>query len=168
MQSVEITQTKSPEDKRWRLVNATMRKHGYASDALIETLHTVQGAFGFLDDETLKYVASNLKIAPSRVYGVATFYNHFTLKPQGKHTCVVCMGTACYIKGTAQVLSEIQTEVGLKPGETSAHGEVSLMVARCLGACGVAPACVFDGEVVGEISAAVAVEKIEEWIDHER
>lgn len=95
------------EDKRWRLVNATMRRNGNASDALIETLHTVQEAFGYLDEISLRYVASSLKVPLSRVYGVATFYNFFTLKPQGQHSCVVCLGTACYIKGAPQILEAI-------------------------------------------------------------
>jgi bidirectional [NiFe] hydrogenase diaphorase subunit len=160
---VSTSQVVAPEDKRWRIVNATMRKHGYSSDALIETLHTVQDAFGFLDDDALKYVATNLHVPPSRVYGVATFYNHFTLKPQGKHACVVCLGTACYIKGTAQIINEITEKKNLRAGETTPDGEVSLVVARCLGACGIAPAVVFDGEVVGGLSPEQVIGKIEEW-----
>ena len=86
-------------DKRWKLVDATMRKTGGSSRGLIETLHTVQEAFGFLDEEALRYVALCLHVPFSRAYGVATFYHFFTLKPGGRHTCVICLGTACYIKG---------------------------------------------------------------------
>src|SRR5512137_2941877 len=82
------------EDRRWKIVNATMRRLGYSKAALIETLHTVQETFGYLDDESLRFVAKTLRVPLSRVYGVATFYHFFNLKPQGKHTCVVCMGTA--------------------------------------------------------------------------
>src|SRR5690242_19025395 len=101
------------EDKRWRIVIAKMRKHGFASEALIERIHSVHEAFGYLDDASLRYVAQSLAIPPSRAYGVATFYNLFTLKPQGDHTCVVCLGTACYIKGAPQLLSTIETTAGI-------------------------------------------------------
>jgi bidirectional [NiFe] hydrogenase diaphorase subunit len=151
------------DDKRWRLVNATMRRYGNEPDALIETLHTVQEAFGYLDDLSLRYVASHLRVPLSRVYGVATFYNYFTLKPQGEHTCVVCLGTACYIKGTPQILSTIENVAHIRPGETTEDKKVSLLVARCLGTCGLAPAGVFDGEVHGKLTSEDAAAKIREW-----
>lgn len=153
------------EDKRWRLVNATMRRNGNESDALIETLHTVQEAFGFLDDISLRYVASSLAVPLSRVYGVATFYNFFTLKPQGEHTCVVCLGTACYIKGAPHILEAIEELAHIKPGETTSDKKASLLVARCLGTCGLAPAAVFDGEVKGNLTAADAAQTVQNWIE---
>jgi bidirectional [NiFe] hydrogenase diaphorase subunit len=155
------------EDKRWRIVGATMRKHGFTPDALIETLHSAQEAFGFLDDITLYYVAQSLGVPLSRVYGVATFYNLFSLKPQGAHTCVVCLGTACYIKGGPDIMSALETASGVRKGETTPDKQVSLMVARCLGACGLAPACVFDGNVVGKIGPDEAVTRLKEWSQHE-
>ena len=93
------------DDKRWRIVTATMRRHGNAQSALIETLHTVQSTFGYLDEASLAFVAHSLRVPLSKVYGVATFYSLFRLKPQGKHTCVVCMGTACYIKGSDKLVA---------------------------------------------------------------
>src|SRR5262245_14475929 len=90
------------DDRRWRVVDATMRRHGYAPSALIEALHAIQQSFGYLDDPSLAYVARSLRVPPSKVYGVATFYHFFSLKPQGEHTCVVCTGTACYIKGSGK------------------------------------------------------------------
>ena len=152
------------DDKRWRLVNATMRRNGNEPDALIETLHTVQEAFGYLDDASLRYVASNLAVPLSRVYGVATFYNFFTLKPQGEHTCVVCLGTACYIKGAPHILTAIEKLAHIKPGETTTDKKVSLLIARCLGTCGLAPAGVFDGEVMGKLTPADAVDKVQKWV----
>ncbi|MFW5709274.1 MAG: bidirectional hydrogenase complex protein HoxE [Chloroflexota bacterium] len=156
------------DDKRWRIVGATMRKHGFAPNALIETLHSVQEAFGFLDDVALHYVAQSLGIPLSRVYGVATFYNLFSLKPQGQHTCVVCMGTACYIKGGPQILTALEAAAGVRRGETSSDNSVSLMIARCLGACGLAPTCVFDDEVVGKLRPDEAVARLKEWSRDER
>jgi bidirectional [NiFe] hydrogenase diaphorase subunit len=152
------------DDKRWRLVNATMRRNGNKSDALIETLHTVQESFGCLDKVSLQYVASNLNIPLSRVYGVATFYNFFTLKPQGEHSCVVCLGTACYIKGAPQILEAFENMAAIKPGETTPDKKVSLLIARCLGTCGLAPAGVFDGDVVGNLTPPLALDKVQHWM----
>ncbi len=155
------------DDKRWRIVSATMRKHGYERSALIETLHTLQEAFGFLEDSAMIYVARSLRVPLSRVYGVATFYSHFRLKPQGKHSCVVCLGTACYIKGGSKVLTAIERRCHINAGETTADKKLSLVTARCLGACGIAPAAVFDGLVLGTITAENALGKIEEWFSND-
>jgi bidirectional [NiFe] hydrogenase diaphorase subunit len=138
-------------DKRWRIVDATMRRNGYQGHALIETLHSIQEAFGYLEPEGLRYVALSLRIPLSQVYGAATFYHFFTMKPPGRHTCVVCTGTACYIKGAPGLLAAIEEKFGIKPGETTPDGELSLLTARCVGSCSIAPVAVFDGDVAGKI-----------------
>lgn len=153
------------DDKRWRVVFATMRKHGFAANSLIETLHTAQESFGFLSDPALVYIAKSLHLPPARVYGVATFYNLFHLQPQGEHSCVICLGTACYIKGANQIVSALEDATGVSVGETTADGKVSLLAARCLGACGLAPACVFDGEVVGKLESPEAVQRLSVWTE---
>lgn len=155
------------EDRRWRVVRATMRRHGHAPDALIETLHTVQESFGYLDEEALRFVAEALHVPLSRAYGVATFYHFFTLKPPGEHTCVVCMGTACYIKGGANILSAVKQNYRIKEGETMPDGTFSLLTARCLGACGLAPAVVFDGNVMGKVDRTETLNQIRRWTDHD-
>src|SRR5579883_2683708 len=132
-------------DKRWKIVEATARRYGREPHALIETLHTVQESFGYLDETALRFVAGTLKLPLGKVYGVATFYHFFTLKPKGKHTCVVCLGTACYVKGADRVLAAIEQTSGIKAGETTPNNELSLLTARCIGACGIAPAVVYDG-----------------------
>lgn len=147
-------------DKRWRMVDNTMRKHGYRPDALIESLHTMQECFGFLEEPGLKYIARSLRLPLSKVFGVATFYHFFTLKPKGKHTCVVCMGTACYIKGAQHILDGIEREYHVKPGETTRDGELSVLTARCIGSCGLAAAAVFDGAIAGKISADDALQQL--------
>jgi bidirectional [NiFe] hydrogenase diaphorase subunit len=144
------------EDKRWKIVQGTMRRHGHTPGALIEVLHTVQETFGFLTEEALKFVAESLRLPYSKVMGVATFYNYFSMKPAGEHTCVVCTGTACYINGAPQLLRAVEEVTGVKPGETTRDGKVSVVSARCLGACGLAPVVVFDSEVAGKVT----VEKI--------
>jgi bidirectional [NiFe] hydrogenase diaphorase subunit len=155
------------QDKRWRLVDATMRRLGMQSRGLIEALHTVQEAFGYLDEGALRYVATSLRVPLSRAYGVATFYHFFTLKPAGEHTCVVCLGTACYIKGAPQLLGAVQHDLGIMPGETTLDGKVSLLTARCLGSCGLAPAVVYDHEVAGKVTPQNMREHLAQWKSHD-
>ena len=100
----------------------------------------------------------------SRVYGVATFYHYFSMKPQGEHTCVVCTGTACYIKDSPALLRAITAELGVEPGETTADGKLSLLTARCLGTCGLAPAAVVDGQVVGRLQAVELLGRLRDLI----
>src|SRR5262249_1712660 len=126
--------------------------------------HTAQELFGFLDHDLLLYVASHLKLPPSRVYGVATFYHFFSFAPKGKHSCIVCMGTACYVKGAATLLAALEQEAQIRAGATHADGKVSLLTARCLGACGIAPAVVFDGTVAGKQSSESAVAQVKGWL----
>lgn len=152
------------EDRRWRMVDATMRKLGYKPHALIEALHTMQECFGFLEEPGLRYVAQALHLPLSKVYGVATFYHFFTLKPKGKHTCVVCMGTACYIKGAQKILDRIEADYGVKPGETTQDGQLSVLTARCIGSCGLAAAAVFDGTIAGKINENQAIEHIKKAV----
>ncbi|WP_017324538.1 bidirectional hydrogenase complex protein HoxE [Synechococcus sp. PCC 7336] len=151
-------------DKRFRLLDATMKQHQYQQDALIEVLHRAQELFGYLEEDLLLYIAHSLKLPPSQVYGVATFYHFFSLKRKGAHTCVVCMGTACYVKGAPTVLGAIERYAGIAAGETTADGELSLVTARCLGACGVAPAVVLDGETEGHQTPALAIARLEECL----
>lgn len=153
-----------PADKRFRVLEVTMKRHQYRQDTLIEVLHKAQEVFGYLEDDVLAYVARGLKLPLSRVYGVATFYHLFSLKPKGKHTCVVCLGTACYVKGSQQLLDDIDHELHIKPGETTADGEISLVTARCIGACGIAPAVVYDDEVCGKQSSPMVLAKLQELV----
>ena len=152
------------KDKRWKLVNATMRRNGYAEHALIEALHSIQEAFGFLDEEAMNFVGDSLDLPLSKVYGVATFYHLFMLKPQGRHTCVVCTGTACYIKGAGALVEGVQERFDVLPGETTEDMALSMLSARCVGSCGLAPAVVVDGKVVGKITADQLIEQLEEEI----
>ena len=153
-------------DKRFKILEAHIKKHQFKQDALIEVLHKAQELFGYLEDDLLLFIAYRLKLPTSRVYGVATFYHFFTLKPKGKHTCVVCMGTACYVKGGAKVLAAVEDKAKIKAGETTPDGELSLLTARCIGACGIAPAVVYDGTVTPRQTPEAALEKVKGWIGH--
>jgi len=153
-------------DNRFKMLEATMKRHQYQQDALIEVLHTAQELFGFLEPDLLLHIAHSLKVPPSRVYGVATFYHFFSLKPKGEHTCVVCMGTACYVKGAAEIVAAVEKIARVKSGETTADGKVSLLAARCLGACGIAPAVVMDGVVTGRQTPDAIVAQVKGWVDN--
>jgi bidirectional [NiFe] hydrogenase diaphorase subunit len=148
-------------DKRWKIIAATMRKLGNQRNALIEALHSLQQAFGYLDRPGLTFIAATLRLPLSQVFGAATFYHYFTMKPQGKHSCIVCTGTACYIKGAGELLKSIAREQGVKPGETTPDGELSVLTARCFGACGLAPVVVLDGETAGRLTAAELQHRLE-------
>ena len=159
---VRIARPQAPsDDKRWHIVETRMRRLGNRPDGLIEVLHSAQEAFGFLDDDALRYISESLHVPPSKVFGVATFYHHFTLKPHGEHTCVVCTGTACYINGASQTLASIKAGLGVSPRETTADGKLSLLTARCLGACSLAPVATIDGAVEGRVNPRDFVAKLE-------
>ena len=151
-------------DKRFKILEAHMKKHQFRHDALIEILHKAQELFGYLEDDLLLFVAHKLKLPASRVYGVATFYHFFTLKPQGQHTCVVCLGTACYVKGADKVLAAVEAKAKIKAGETTLDNQLSLLTARCIGACGIAPAVVFDGAVTPRQTPETVLEQVKGWI----
>lgn len=150
-------------DKRFKLLEATMKRHQYRPDALIEVLHTAQELFGHLDQDLLWTIARSLKLPPSWVYGVATFYHFFSLAPKGEHSCVVCLGTACYVKGAAHVMAALEHKFGVKAGQTTTDGKVSLLTARCLGACGLAPAVVFDGAIAGNLDRDSTLDRVKGW-----
>jgi len=151
-------------DKRFKILEAHMKKFQFRHDALIEILHKAQELFGYLEDDLLLFISCKLKLPASRVYGVATFYHFFTLKPQGKHTCVVCLGTACYVKGADKVLAAVEAKAKIKAGETTSDHQLSLLTARCIGACGIAPAVVYDGAVTPRQTPETALEHLKGWV----
>ncbi len=158
---VQSASSLSADEKRRRMIIGTMRRNGYAPDALIETLHTVQNVLGYLDDASLRFVAYELHVPLSKVYGVATFYHAFTLKPEGHHRCVICLGTACYVKGSQAILQAVERTYHITPGETTEDGELSLLTARCLGSCSLAPAAILDEEVVGNLTSEEMLTSLE-------
>lgn len=152
-------------DRRYKTLDMTLKRNRYQPDALIEVLHKAQESFGYLEEEVLLYIARQLKLPLSRVYGVASFYHLFSLKPSGAHSCVVCLGTACYVKGANQIVELLESKLGIKMGETTPDGQVSLLSARCIGACGIAPAAVFDGTVGGKLTPEESLAKLQALSD---
>jgi NADH:ubiquinone oxidoreductase subunit E len=120
-------------------------KPGY----LIPALKDAQELFGFLPLEVQNYLAQGLKISPSHIYGVVTFYAFFTIVPRGQHVVRCCMGTACYVKGAADIVKNVEDTLGIKVDETSPDLKYSLVVVRCVGACGLAPVIFIDSDVHG-------------------
>lgn len=153
-----------PKDDRYKMVEKTMKKLNYDRSALIETLHTAQETFGYLENETLKFIARRLKLPYAKVYGVATFYHFFRLKPKGKHTVVVCMGTACYIKGADKILEKLEKKFDVKAGETTKDGLLSLIGARCVGSCSLAPIAIYDNKAIGHLEIDQSVEEAQRLV----
>jgi bidirectional [NiFe] hydrogenase diaphorase subunit len=149
----------------WRLVDAAIRRHHCSASALIEVLRVAQDTHGCLSTTLLRHVARGLKLPPSRVYGVATFYHLFTLTPPGEHVCDVCVGTACYAKGGLALLDALERQLGVRAGVTRADGRATLLTSRCVGSCGMAPLAVFDGTPVGPLTADAARERVKGWLD---
>ncbi|OFX56792.1 MAG: NADH dehydrogenase [Bacteroidetes bacterium GWA2_30_7] len=117
------------------------------SDELIPLLQNVQEEFGYLSEESMATIAKFLKIPKSKVYGVATFYAQFRFKPKGKNHIMLCRGTACHVKGAPRILEEVENNIGIKEGETSADLEFSIESVACIGACSLAP-CITINEKV--------------------
>src|SRR5262245_5461629 len=125
--TASVTGTEHPSgDPRFKLVDRALKRLQFQQDALIEVIHTAQEAFGYLSEDLLIYTAHQLKLPLSWVYGVATFYHFFSLKPQGEHTCIVCLGTACYVKQAGEIVAKLQQEFGVEAGHTTPDGKLSL------------------------------------------
>jgi NADH:ubiquinone oxidoreductase subunit E len=116
---------------------------------LIPVLEECQGVSGYLPVELQEYIGEGLNIPGSTIYGVVTFYSFFTMVPKGRHNIKVCMGTACYVRGIAEIMSRLKSEFRLEVGMTSADRRFSLEAVRCLGACGLAPVMVVDKDTHG-------------------
>lgn len=152
----------SSDPKRWEIVETALRRHGYRPAALIEAMHAVQQSYGYLEPSALRRLAQALGVPLSKVYGVATFYHLFTLEPPSRHTCVVCTGTSCHIKGAPAILEALENALGLQPGEAASRG-FSLQVTRCTGTCALAPMVELDGEVLAYVKPEEVVARLQGW-----
>ncbi len=164
MKTQGITPTDSllQKDPRIKLISARIKKEKARPDALIEILHTAQNAYGYLPLTVMKFITRALHLPPSRVYSTATFYHFFSLKPKGDHTCLVCTGTACYVKGAQAILNGLENHFGLSAGQVSKDNKIGIQVARCIGACGLAPVAVLDDEVLGKTNERQIIEALEQ------
>ncbi len=140
-------------DIRWRRIDLRMERLEYRPECLREVLQLTQDIFGFLDEQAMSYLAERFRVPPGKVHSVARFYS-FIIKPQSLHTCVICTGVACQVNGAAILLAEMTGALGVKVGETTSDGKVSVLKARCLGVCDVAPVALVDGELRERVELA--------------
>jgi len=126
--------------------------NGENNENLLSILQDVQKECGYLSEEKLIEAAETLDMPLIDVYGVATFYKSFSLKPRGRHLVKVCLGTACHVRGATRIVEEIGRKLGIGPGETSDNGEFSLETVMCLGCCAIGPVVVVDGKYYGQVT----------------
>ncbi|MDD5020515.1 MAG: NAD(P)H-dependent oxidoreductase subunit E [Endomicrobiaceae bacterium] len=140
-----------------------LEENGRDKAKLIPILQAVQDVYRYLPEEILAFIASSLNISPARVYGVATFFSHFTLKPKGKHIIKVCDGTACHVKKSSLLIDSIRAKLNLKGIEITTKDMLFTVEAvSCLGACGLAPVMLIDNDVYGQVTP----EKLTKIIDN--
>jgi NADH-quinone oxidoreductase subunit E len=145
-----------------------LEENDYDSAKLIPILQAVQEVYRYLPEEILAFIASSLMISPAKVYGVATFFAHFTLKPKGRHIIKVCDGTACHVKKSTSLIDTVKKELGLKDGEnTTKDMNFTLETVSCLGACGLAPVMLVDENVYGQMTPDKVSSLIKETIKSE-
>ena len=144
-------------------VNAIIERIGRKPSMLVPVLQAAQEEFKYLPQDVMALIADGLGVSPAKVYGVATFYAHFTLEPKGKHVIRCCDGTACHVKGSMAIMDAIRDHLGLAEGQkTTKDGMFSFEIVSCLGACGLAPVMVLDEKVHGQASDKVALDVIKE------
>ena len=148
--TVQFSGTAEQEEK----LNAVIQKHLGTPGALMPILQEAQEIYGYLPIEVQKMIAIKTGISLEEVYGVSTFYSQFVLNPKGQIAIAVCMGTACYVKGSGDLLDKITEVLGLPAGATSPDAQYSLDATRCIGACGLAPVLTINGEVYGKLGKA--------------
>ena len=120
--------------------------------ALMPIMQKAQDIYGYLPYEVQKIISDDMGVPMEKIYGVATFYSMFNLEPKGKYQISVCLGTACYVKGSGLILEKLQEKLGIDNGQCTPHGKFSLDACRCVGACGLAPVMMINGEVYGKVN----------------
>ena len=146
-----MSETQATENSRVAAVLARYPRHDPGD--LVNILHDLQAEFRYLPEEALRETASHLGLAPTKVYGVATFYHGFHTEPRGEHTCTVCTGTACHVRGAQRLLEQVEREVGIPAGSTAADLSVTVEEVGCVGACALGPLVVIDGEYHGNMTS---------------
>ena len=145
------------------VIDSIMERHGYARSKLVGILQDIQNEMRYLTHDSLRHVAGRLSVPLPRVYSVATFYKSFSLKPRGRHTVSVCLGTACHVKGGPGILEKLERELGIKAGETTFDERFSLESVRCVGCCGLAPVFVTDEDFHGKVTQDKIASILEEY-----
>jgi NADH-quinone oxidoreductase E subunit len=135
---------------------------GYYHAALMSILHKAQEIYGYISEEAIDAVSTHLGIPTARIWGIVTFYHYFTLKPRGKYVISVCLGTACYVKGSKRIINKIKEVLGISLNETTADGLFTIEAKYCLGCCGLAPVMMINDKVYEKLTTKKVVEIIED------
>lgn len=134
--------------------------------AVMPILQKAQEIFSYIPEEIVDLMALRMGVHSSEIYGVASFYSQFSFIPKGEHEICVCLGTACYVKGSDKILSDLENELGIKVGETTPDGKISLAEARCIGECGIAPVLSIDSSKnIGNVTKGMAADIIKEVLE---
>jgi len=147
----------------YRRIDGIVEKYKDKPGSLIPVLQQAQEVCGYLPHIVQRYIAKGMNMSPSVVYGVATFYSYFTLVPRGKHVIRVCLGTACYVKRSEEIIEKIKAELDLEVGEITRDKKYSLEAVRCLGACGLAPVVVIGQDTYGDVAATKVMDIIRKY-----
>lgn len=153
--------TNCAEERVKKEVDEILNQYTEAKDNLIPILNEVQVKYGYIPKVAQLEIANYLHMALAEVYGVITFYSRFTLVPKGKYNVSVCLGTACFVKGSREILERAKAKLGIEEGQTTKDGKFSLDTTRCVGACGLAPVFTVNDEVYGKAT----VKKLDEVLD---
>ncbi|MBQ7171037.1 MAG: NAD(P)H-dependent oxidoreductase subunit E [Clostridia bacterium] len=132
-------------------LRAVIKKHAGEKGAMMPILQEAQGIYGYLPIEVQRIISLETGVSMEEIFGIASFYSQFKLNPDGKYAIAVCLGTACYVKGSGEVIEEISKQLNVPVGSTSSDGKYSVEATRCLGACGLAPVMTVNGEVYGSL-----------------
>lgn len=146
------------------LMDEVFEKYAQQRGALIPILQAAQAAYGYLPKDVLSLIARQLDISLGKVYGVATFYAQFYLERRGRHILKLCDGTACHVKGTPILMTAVEEEFGIHPGQTTQDGELTVEIVYCLGSCALAPVAVMDGEVMGRMRQEMLLRKVKKEV----
>ena len=151
-------------EEHYDIVDEIIRHYGGSPDSLISILQDIQSEYNYLPEDALRQVAKRLALPLIQVYGVATFFKAFSLKPRGKHLCSVCLGTACHVRGASGVLDETERQLGVKSGETTEDMRFTLESVNCVGACALGPIVVVDGKYYGQMNAGRIKKMLSKYI----
>lgn len=159
MANVRITLRKEDVEK----LHDVCKSFNYQPGELINVLHAAQGIFGYLPAEVQEIIAEQLNVPVAKVYGVVSFYSFFTMKPKGQFPISVCLGTACYVRGSEKLVDEIKKELNVEVGETTSDGKFSLSCLRCVGACGLAPVMIIGDKTYGRVTPDMVKDILDEY-----
>lgn len=151
-ETVKMLSQDEAEEQKFDQIANVIDLYQKRKDSLIQVLHMAQEIYGYLPLKVQKFIAEEMDIPVSEVSGVVTFYSFFSTKPRGEHTIRVCMGTACYVRGGKKLVERLQELLGIELGDTTEDGKFSLEIARCIGACGLAPAMMIDDVVYKQVN----------------